>query len=119
MERVDKKESDLIQDFLDVGCGCSHLYDGPCSERYTLGEILSFRSDCFALTKDELDLVILSKLSACMSVEEKVGKTHKHKQTKRVRNSTSYAHQGWGVCVSTFRFLHTIGKVVYCLHTQN
>ena len=99
-----------VEDFLDVGCGCI-CYDGqPCSLRYTNQHVLSFRAECFELTKPELDLVLLGKLSATMHTTEIVGPSAKHKETQRMRNRTTYLHEGWQVCAVTFQFLHTVGK---------
>ncbi len=99
-----------IELFLDEGCGCSGHKGLLCSERFTPNDVLQFRSDCSEMTRTELDLVILGKLSATMSVMGSVGREHKHADRLRVRSRTAYAHQGWPICASMFRFLHTVGK---------
>ena len=73
-------------------------------------QVTEFRSECSELTKTELDLVLLGKLSACMNTSEMVGAETKHKLTPRLRHHTHYLHNGFPVCPTMFRFLHTIGK---------
>ncbi len=112
---LDQTEHDRIQTFLDGGCGCSGHNSIVCSERFSPNDVLEFRSDCSEMTRAELDLVILGKLSASMSViGGLVGRLHKHLDTPRIRGHIAYAHQGWPIgwpiCSSMFRFLHTVGK---------
>ncbi len=59
MGMLDQREYDTIQTFLDDGCGGSGHKGRLCSERFTLNDVLHFRSDCSEMTRAELDLVIL------------------------------------------------------------
>lgn len=106
VRNLDDEENDLVKEFQQKGCGCV----AECSKKYSISDLLTFRGDCRELTRTELDLVIMGQLTACMRVDNSVGRTHKHKETSRVRGHISYTHQGWNICASTFRFLHTVGK---------
>ena len=48
------------------------------------------RDEASALTRDELDMVVLGQIMACMSVSNVVGPSHKHTPHRRVQVKTSF-----------------------------
>ena len=61
----DKKEVDVVESFMDKTCGCKGgPAKTPCSMLFIKDVVMSYRSDCFALTREQLDLVVTAQLSA-------------------------------------------------------
>ena len=68
------------------------------------------RDQCCVLTKDELDLVLLSQIMACIHTWGVIGPQHKHTPRPRQKARIEYCHQGRSICRATFLMLHTVGK---------
>ena len=48
-----------ISCFVDAGCKCKLANGNPCSQLFSASMYRSFRDECHALTRDELDLVVM------------------------------------------------------------
>ena len=63
LRETDGDELGTIRNFLKTGCGCQF---GPkadhCSSTLSYSEVLESRTNCLQLSKEELDLIILSHL---------------------------------------------------------
>jgi len=73
LRETDSDELETIRNFLKAGCGC---HFGPkahhCSSTLSYSEVLECRTNCLQLSKEELDLIILSHLQ-CHLCRNKVG----------------------------------------------
>jgi len=63
LKKTDGDELETIRNFLKAGCGCQF---GPkahhCSSTLSYSEVLECRTNCLKLSKEELDLIVLSHL---------------------------------------------------------
>ena len=64
----DSIEEGLLATFASVGCGCSK----KCSSQFSLSYIRDMRAQCYDLSHNELDLVLLGQLVASTNTSEKV-----------------------------------------------
>ena len=102
----DIDEEQVVAQFTTTGCQCSKKCSAQFSPRY----ILEARARCFDLSHGELDMVILGQLFASTNASDMVAVESRHTERERQRVHTMYSHAGKGVCVKTFRFLHTVGE---------
>ena len=58
-DRVDTTEV-LIAQFASEGCGCSR----KCSAQFSINHLRDIRAQCYELSHDELDMVLLGQLKA-------------------------------------------------------
>jgi len=93
--------------FRNDTCGCSDVYGQPCSKVLNFDCMVAHREDCLELSKDELDLVVMSQLMAHRCSGEK---TKKDKTKDRQRSSQKYFFRGQRVCRQTFCFIHGIER---------
>ena len=93
--------------FLKDGCGCSGGENGNhCSELFSKEIILINLYNCMELTREELDLAILSNIQACTHGDlfEKVGK-------KRVRSPRcNFTFRSIAICKEMFLKLYGISE---------
>ena len=89
------------------GCGCQF---GPkkqhCSSVLCYSDVLECRTNCLQLSKEELDLIVLSHLQSHLRRNEVGGR-------KRKRYVCNFFFNGQQICKSTYLFLHAIGKERY------
>ena len=98
--------------FLESSCHCRLHLGGPCSNQFTSSYVLSARTACFELSRNELDMVLLGQLMACTNQSEGVmDVAGKHNAAERKRTYTTYLHQGKQICSLMFRFLHAVGDL--------
>ena len=97
---------DLLEEFLSRGCRCA----SKCYRQFDRVYYGTRRDEANALTKDELDMVVLGQIMACMSVSPVVGPSHKHTPHRRQQVKTTFFHQGKKICRDTFLALHGLGK---------
>lgn len=64
------------------------------------------RSQCFQLTRKELDMLIFLLMS---DYSETTSTEWRHTPSMWSRIHCSFYHQGKSICIRTFLFLHTIG----------
>ena len=53
--------------FLENGCGCKRAKGKPCSTLFSRAHNEDYRQQCMALTRDELDLVLLGQIITLLS----------------------------------------------------
>ena len=64
-----------------------------------------------ALTRDELDMVLLGQLMALLSNDSVTGPKSSKAPTPRQRSAMLFHHGGWRICGKTFQKLHGIGMI--------
>ena len=102
----DTTEEGLLATFTSVGCGCSK----KCSSQFSLSYIRDMRAQCYELSHNELDLVLLGQLVASTNTSEMVVVDSGHLGKERKKAYRTFHHAGKIVCGKTLRFLHTIGS---------
>ncbi len=107
--------TEQLDQFLARGCGCAT----KCSVQFDRDFYLSKRDEASALTREQLDLVVLGQIQAFLSVDEVIGPSHKHTPTQRrtTRVNTFY-HLGEKICRGSFLTLHGIGKIIILIITK-
>ena len=114
---LDLEESRIAQ-FVAEGCKCKLADGNPCCQLFSASMYKSLRDECHALTRDELDLVVMGQLRALVHNDRMTQKT-KARNTERVRTSTQFLFGGHRVCTNTFCFLHTMSrKRLRCIKTR-
>ena len=98
----------ILDEFLARGCRCA----SKCYEQFDRAEYVRRRDEAHQLTRDELDMVVLGQIMACICMGSVVGPSHHHAPTQRQRTRTNvFYHLGKKIYRSTFLVLHGIGKV--------
>lgn len=91
-------------------CKCSHNNGDQCWTAFSTEEIDSFKLQYIALTREELDICILSKLSCFLHVDPMTKRPKQKEQTVRKSSRADYFHHGHRICRDFFMYLHGIGK---------
>ncbi len=78
----------------------------PSAAQFDRDCYLSKRDEASALTREQLDLVVLGQIQAFLSVDEVIGPSHKHTPTQRrtTRVNTFY-HLGKKISGGLFSFV--------------
>ena len=104
---IEKSQSDIAEEekltkFLEEQC-CNR----NCHTQLSREEISEHRDKCAQLTKTELDMAIMGKLSVLLHRDAQAGgtnkTTHHRKQTR-----TLFSHHNKPICRDTFNFIHGI-----------
>ena len=106
----DNNEQECVESFLRSTCGCKLAPEGsPCSSSLTKDTIEKCRTDNLELSRDELDLVILSQIRAgrSLAIQPTLHRSHHQKSTNR--SMSKYYIHGVLICQKTFMFLHCVG----------
>ena len=107
LTETDGDELETIRNFLKAGCGCQF---GPkahhCSSTISYSEVLECRTNCLQLSKEELDLIVLSHLQCHLRRKEVGGR-------KRKRYVCNFFFSGQQICKTTYLFLHAVGRERY------
>ena len=111
----DRDEQHEIERFFSKGCGCKF---GPkntqCSE-FVTKVIVTSRQECMELTKDELDLIVLSNIRAHQALEGQVTLRSSHHEISgqsEILRCQYYIH-GIRICRKMFLFLHYMSHFRY------
>ena len=103
----DSDELQTIRNFMSNGCGCQF---GPkmqhCSSELSFSDVLESRANCLQLSKEELDLIVLSHLHCHLRRDEVKGR-------KRKRTACNFYFMGRQICKKTYLFLHAVGRERY------
>jgi hypothetical protein len=67
-------------------CSCTLHNSQPCSSRYSIEQLLDMRMQHLVMTRDELDIVILAKLSTGIHVGSMTAKSKQKGQSQRQKN---------------------------------
>ena len=88
-------------------CSC-RLYNGqPCYLWFPFGELENLRLHYASLEHQELDLVILSKISCGIHMNKTTQRQNKVQSDRKVTR-TEYFHHGQQICRETFKYMHNI-----------
>ena len=92
----DSDELQTIRNFLSNGCGCQF---GPkmqhCSSELSFRDVLESHANCLQLSKEELDLIVLSHLHCHLRRDEVKGR-------KRQRTACNFYFMGRQICKKTY-----------------
>ena len=106
----DLEEKAAVQRFVSDTCKCQL---GPaktaCSQQLSRRTIESTRNNCHQMTRQQLDLVIMSQVNALRTSKEDIPSTYKENPDSFRPYTMFYIH-GIKICQTAFLFLHTIGK---------
>ena len=102
----------LVAQFAEEECGCSR----KSSAQFSINHLHDTRAQCYELSHDELDMVLLGQLMASCNDSDHTAVESRHQKRERQKKYTTFHHAGKIVCGKTFRFLHVVGeKRVYNL----
>ena len=93
--------------FLQSSCGCTLQQGISCLSLFSVEQMMKTQLDMKDLTKDELDLVILRKISVLSKGEGK--SISGRMEGPRKVAKTTFMHGGEVVCRKTFLQLHGVG----------
>ena len=99
-----EEEEQAISEFLAVECKCGLDAGKSCSRQFGRDVYIQVRGDCSELSHDELDVCIISQLSACVSDSSETACS-----TLRKFSYAGLRHRGKHVCMKTVMFMHGIG----------
>ena len=106
----DLEEKAAVQRFVSDTCKCQL---GPaktaCSQQLSRKAIESTRNNCHQMTRQQLDLVIMSQVNALRTSKEDIPSMYKGNPDSFRPYTMFYIH-GIKSCQTAFLFLHTIGK---------
>ena len=106
---VDVDEEKVISMFFENGCGCRKWKGKNCIHQFSVKYIQDIRSQCFQLSRQELDMLLFGQLLANADKTEITCTEWRHSPHVRSRMSCSYRHQGKSICLRTLLFIHTTG----------
>ena len=86
-------------------CKCQKFNGKPCHTRFRKEDIDACRLSFLAMTKDELDIALLSKIEACIHMGTETQST-KQVQKAREQHRVMYTHHGHSVCRDFFSHIH-------------
>lgn len=112
----DRDEQHEIERFISKGCGCKFVpKNTQCSEFVTKEVIVTSRQACMELTKDELDLIVLSNIRAHQALDGQVTLRSSHHEISglsEILRCQYYIH-GVRICRKMFLFLHCMSHFRY------
>ena len=105
---LDRDEQQTVDSFLHRCCGCS-IVSGGCCQQFAPAHYEQMRSWCAALSRAELDLILMGQIMSLTNNSELTVNfmSHRHKRQECVHTNMTYFHQGHKVCRATFLFLQT------------
>lgn len=107
----DEAEMTLVNNFIAAGCNCSlGPKKSPCSLLFSKETISAIRMNCLEMTSEELDMVILSHLSAHRQCHR--GDVQGENETEKQQRIAYYC-EGKRVCKTTYLFIHAVGPKQY------
>ncbi|XP_035270854.1 uncharacterized protein LOC118225889 [Anguilla anguilla] len=95
---------------VDCHCCCKLNEGKPCHTRFPKEELLDVRLQYLNLSREELDIAILSKLSCGMHLSDTTSRSRKREQTQRLAHRTDYYYHGHRICRDVFKYLHGVGQ---------
>ena len=90
-------------------CSCKHNAGNPCYTMFADGEIEAIRCCFLEMTRDELDIAILAKLSCGMHLSDMTSRSRRA-QSERKTQRTDFYHHSKRICRDTFKYVHGIGQ---------
>ena len=77
-----------------------------CSSELSFSIVLESCANCLQLSKEELDLIVLSHLHCHLQRDEVKG-------GKRIRTACNFYFMGRQICKNSYLFLHAVGRERY------
>ena len=90
-------------------CSCQLINGLPCSQFFKKNEILEIRQMYASLDKEQLDLVLLGKISCGIHVSPETMFARRI-NSPRKSTRTDFYHEGRRICKDVFLHLHGISK---------
>ena len=90
-------------------CQCKYNDGNPCKTLFTNEEFEEFRLDYACLDSNDLDMIILGKLSSGLHLSQSTVRS-RQVQTERKAPRTDYFHHGRQICMHTFCYMHAISR---------
>ena len=90
-------------------CQCKYNDGNPCKTLFTNEEFEEFRLDYACLDSNDLDIIILGKLSSGLHLSQSTVRS-RQVQTERKAPRTDYFHHGRQICMHTFCYIHAIRR---------
>ena len=124
MPQGDGDDQDEEPEEITVSCSCK-LNDGQsCHTRFSSDELAGVRLQFLDLTRSELDIAVLAKLSCGIHLSSLTSSSRKGQQKERKAHRTDFYHHGYRVCREVFRYLHALSFNViminlHCIHMDN
>lgn len=87
---LDKKERELIESFVNDGCGCKE----KCSCTFDAATFMKIRAECAELTRSELDLFLMGQLMCVTHDNDEIRLHSRHQPQSRRRTRGTYMHKG-------------------------
>ena len=106
MRDIDAAEVSKVDEFFTNGCGCTLLDGQQCSSAFSKQHITSIRDQCSSLPRPDLNNILFGHVIATVKTSEDII-TVRHKATARVRNTTTFLHEGQKVMLLVLH-IHTI-----------
>ena len=103
----EQNPEDLVAEFK---CSCKYNKGEPCSTNFNIDILQQIQLGFMELSLDELDTMILSKLSCGMHIGTKTSQSRKKHQSDRKAQRTDFYHHGFQICRDTFKYMHSIGQ---------
>ena len=91
-------------------CSCKLNQGQSCSTQFMVDELQNVRLGFMELTREELDVAILAKLSCGMHLSALTSRSRKKAQTERKAQRTDFYFHGSRICRDTFKFIHNISQ---------
>ena len=84
-------------------CKCQHNKGTPCCTAFHPEALQMMRLGYLELSRDELDIAVLSKLSSGMHLTASTAKSRKREQFERKAQRTDFFLHGFRICRDTFK----------------
>ena len=104
LRELDQEEEAIIKEFKSSSCGCKKKGGLPCSSYFSEEELSKLRMSMAELDNDQLDMVILSQISAHHYSGELLGhRTEAELQERdtRAQDYTIFFYQSKSICLKT------------------
>ena len=98
-------EEQKCREFIQRTCSCRLNNRSPRSRLVPLQKYVCHRSEAAALTRDQLDLVLIGAVMSLVNTDDQAF-DHSHKSKTRQRIYSQYLFGGQHVCRNTFQLLY-------------
>lgn len=119
LREEDIEEDSVLSRFLESTCGCKlGMNKVACSSTLSSVECIEFRNNCYQLSHDELDLVILSQIQSHYFMGDStpvsaISPVSASPASQRSTNSVSkFFFREKPLCRKMFLFLHTVQHII-------
>ena len=103
----------MVKGFSVATCKCLKKKGGPCNDYFSIEELADHRMQMAELESNTLDMIILGQINAHHFSEDIQGCRGNTSEAERVKDYSVFYWHGHPICLSTFLFLHGIGKKLF------